>query len=617
MQVPEGAMRHRVRQSPLRPLGWGLAALLAGLACLAFVVIPSGAASTSVRGGGGGTAWFAPNDNFSYRVASDVQSVTAGETLSGTENWGFNVNNTGSELLTGVHVDFDAAGSGADYTNSSVFGFNYTFFPTDPNAFVPNHGCPAPSASQESCPSPPIDLPPGDMTMFTGNGVPTTGSVGYDATRTVTPIPSTTDSDVSVSVTLDDPRYQGATPPDVDNIRVTDEQANADTTYPPTVTSGGQALPTCPEDDGKGCVVPADFGAYKNGDTSNPCEAVSMYVQDAQEGTPYVFDWHENESGAGGCPVGEPGVGVIGWVPAQQLPTLPCDAGTDCSGTRSIAGVGNVTVTVDPNQITGFDGTRNVLYLLNFAGTTAPPPPAGSASSAYGSTPKSGGTATATNDGTTATGTGTGIGALTVSQFASDPVSIPPFDASGQYFDVQVLSGSKFDDVALQNCNLSNGTNPSGDWLDWWNGTDWVPVAPQSYTDGPPACITATLSGSSSPTLKQLGGTPFAVVDIPILSLTSSKLTLFGTRVKLPLRCAHLACRGTVTLSTTSKKKPRVLARTTFILPVGKTKTIAVSLDAVGKKALARVTHTRPYTAQATVRVTHGATLVKTVRISR
>jgi hypothetical protein len=46
-------------------------------------------------------------------------------------------------------------------------------------------------------------------------------------------------------------------------------------------------------------------------------------------------------------------------------------------------------------------------------------------------------------------------------------------------------------------------------------------VTPQSYMAGPPSCVTATLSSSSSPNLAQLGGTVFGVTKPAPLSAAS------------------------------------------------------------------------------------------------
>ena len=100
-----------------------------------------------------------------------------------------------------------------------------------------------------------------------------------------------------------------------------------------------------------------------------------------------------------------------------------------------------------------------------------------------------------------------------MSQYASDPVGSPSFSTPGEYFDVQVASGSSFNSLTVTDCNLNGATS-----LEWWNpqadagAGAWEPVSPTpTYTSGPPACVAATISSTSSPSLSQLTGTVFGV----------------------------------------------------------------------------------------------------------
>jgi hypothetical protein len=92
-------------------------------------------------------------------------------------------------------------------------------------------------------------------------------------------------------------------------------------------------------------------------------------------------------------------------------------------------------------------------------------------------------------------------------------VSTPGFSSAGEYFDEQVASGSSFSSLTITDCNLNGGTS-----LEWWNpqadagAGDWEPVSPTpTYSAGPPACLSATISSTTSPTLAELTGTVFAV----------------------------------------------------------------------------------------------------------
>ncbi len=141
----------------------------------------------------------------------------------------------------------------------------------------------------------------------------------------------------------------------------------------------------------------------------------------------------------------------------------------------------------------------------------APTPPAGSTSHASGSSASSTGTASATNDNTSVIATG--VGAVTVAQYSSNPVSTLTPSSTGEYFDIQVSSGSSFTTMTVKDCNLNGGTT-----LAWWNPVAsggsgaWESVSPTpTYSVGPPVCLSTTLSSSSSPTLSELTGTVFAV----------------------------------------------------------------------------------------------------------
>lgn len=92
-----------------------------------------------------------------------------------------------------------------------------------------------------------------------------------------------------------------------------------------------------------------------------------------------------------------------------------------------------------------------------------------------------------------------------MSEYASDPVASPTFSTPGGYFDVEVASGSSFSNLTITDCTLNGATG-----LEWWTGGAWEPVTPTSYTAGPPACVSATISSTSSPSLSQLTGTVFA-----------------------------------------------------------------------------------------------------------
>jgi hypothetical protein len=140
-----------------------------------------------------------------------------------------------------------------------------------------------------------------------------------------------------------------------------------------------------------------------------------------------------------------------------------------------------------------------------FGEITPPAEPTDAVSSEDCSSDTATGTCDVTDDGTTVTTEGEG--AVTVSEYSSDPVASATFSASGEYFDVLVAPRSSFSSLTIAACNLKGATS-----LDWWNGSAWIVVSPQTFTSGPPPCVTAVLSSSSSPTIAQLSGTVFAGV---------------------------------------------------------------------------------------------------------
>ncbi|MCL4414504.1 MAG: IPT/TIG domain-containing protein, partial [Actinobacteria bacterium] len=121
-----------------------------------------------------------------------------------------------------------------------------------------------------------------------------------------------------------------------------------------------------------------------------------------------------------------------------------------------------------------------------------------------------------------------------MSQFSSDPVGTPTFSANGEYFDIRVSAGNTFTSLTIKNCNLN-----SGDAVTWWNPSansgagGWEDVSNQTFSSGPPACVTITVTTTSSPSLSQLTGTVLAVGSSPTVTAISptSGPTSGGTTV--------------------------------------------------------------------------------------
>ncbi|HUZ43801.1 MAG TPA: protease pro-enzyme activation domain-containing protein [Acidimicrobiales bacterium] len=211
----------------------------------------------------------------------------------------------------------------------------------------------------------------------------------------------------------------------------------------------------------------------------------------AVNGTTYYYEVEAVNSAGTSAPSKE----------ASATPTAGTSGGS--GGTGGTGGSGGTG---------GASGTGGPYFGYN--PTPAPPAaPSGTTSSASSSSDSAGGTASATNAGTSVTAFGQG--SFTISQYASDPAGPPGYPPSGEYFNLSVAPGSSFSSIQVQDCNL-NGA----DVIEWSpDGSTWQSVtgdpAPD-YTPGPPACITMTLNGTSSPSVSDLsatGGTPFALVD--------------------------------------------------------------------------------------------------------
>ena len=129
----------------------------------------------------------------------------------------------------------------------------------------------------------------------------------------------------------------------------------------------------------------------------------------------------------------------------------------------------------------------------------------------------SGAASARTKDGLlTASGSG-GTGSVTVEEYSSDPEGPPAFNnysTSNDFFDVSVTPDSTFDKVVATVCGL-NG-NPDAMW--WWDTAaargsgSWEPVAPAAAVSSlKPGCLTAAITGTTTPPVTELGGTVFAV----------------------------------------------------------------------------------------------------------
>ncbi len=96
-------------------------------------------------------------------------------------------------------------------------------------------------------------------------------------------------------------------------------------------------------------------------------------------------------------------------------------------------------------------------------------------------------------------------GSVTVGTYSDNPTGANPPPNASNYFDVKVSTPNSFTSMSIVDCNLGTGTT-----IYWFDGAAWQAASPVSLNTPTTGCATLTVTGSSHPTLNQLGGTPFA-----------------------------------------------------------------------------------------------------------
>lgn len=598
-----------------------------------FVNAPESASSSPrVNSSRGLTVGLAVRTNYSFTAPAGAGSVAATDSAAGWVNWGIAIlNQTGSQIAS-PEVSVDTSSTGLDLSktfDNSIF--NLKFFTNNPNDFIQSLPCPTPSATKETCPSTSVALPSSaSLTVFTPS-VAQTVSPGFGSSLSMGPVVNG-DATATIAATLDDQRYLAGN----NTISITSANDNFDVSAlgQMTFTANGVSLPECSPTVSGACYVAPGSGSYhdKSGAT---CESVASTITQApavtDSGTPiqYAVSFPENEQAASGCPTGTPGVSVVAQTSSPgaktQSPVVGCNSGTDCATTVNVADLGEVTASVGPGQgVTGFQLEPNALYIVDYQSEAGPAPPSGTVSWKAASSPSQGGTASTANDGTTVNAHGQG--ALTLAQWGSDPVTSPPFDASGRYFDIQTLPGSKFTTLKIKNCNLA-----AGDALTWWNGSQWLPVqgnpGPTYDSSG---CVTVTLSNSnvSSPKLSQLSGTIFGVVNAPLVSVLRTSLVISGAAVRLTLHCARMTCRGVASVIEHGRAvvsrhgrhvevvTTAVLASARYAIAAGHSAVASLVLTPAGRTVLAKVSRANPVRHEIQVTVKRGSPYRATAQIS-
>lgn len=188
-------------------------------------------------------------------------------------------------------------------------------------------------------------------------------------------------------------------------------------------------------------------------------------------------------------------------------------------GSTSLGTIYNSSTSLSVNIIGSLVASEGVYAVT----VTNPAPGGGSSDPAYffvtqtgaavsewdsGTSTDPSGTAQATTGGSgpstpgSLTGTADGLGTIVVALYESNPGETPSFSTTGTYMDVNISDGNTFDSLTIEYCDLGGGTQ-----VFWWDGNDWLPISNQSYSD---PCVTIIVDSTTSPSLADLTGTPFA-----------------------------------------------------------------------------------------------------------
>ena len=204
---------------------------------------------------------------------------------------------------------------------------------------------------------------------------------------------------------------------------------------------------------------------------------------------------------------------------ARAIVSLTASAGTLGSLTAMTdAGGGFSTTLTAPASAQAVTVTASENGSANSAVVLVVPASVSVAASGSGTSLTPGGAAAVSVANARALATG-GTGTLSLAQYAQggNPAAAASFSATGVYFDVSLSAGATFTGVTVSECDGA----ASGQTVYWWNGKTWAAVTPAATYGG--GCLTLDINGSSSPSLADLGGTPFGVAAyVPPTTVTSS-----------------------------------------------------------------------------------------------
>ncbi|MBX5467446.1 MAG: cell wall-binding repeat-containing protein [Firmicutes bacterium] len=184
-----------------------------------------------------------------------------------------------------------------------------------------------------------------------------------------------------------------------------------------------------------------------------------------------------------------------------------------------------------------------------------------------------------------------GTGAVAVAQESANPTAVSPSDSTGAFYDVSLAPNSSFTTVTIQFCNLNGATT-----IDWFNqsANQWVPASDQQF-NAATACVTVTVSSTTTPSLAELAGTPFAAANAPVVTTSS-------------LPSGQVGSSYSATLSASNGMPPY-----TWALAAGSQLPPGLSLSAAGTLS---GTPTTPGTTTFTVQVTDSAGATATASLT-
>jgi|GEM_PF-3484074 len=136
---------------------------------------------------------------------------------------------------------------------------------------------------------------------------------------------------------------------------------------------------------------------------------------------------------------------------------------------------------------------------------------------------------------------GTGTGTVVLAVFASNPSGVSSY-GTDRYINAFVLPGSDFSQVTIRTCDLNGGNQ-----LRWWSGTAWDVAAPQLRLPVP--CQVVTTDSTSTPTIAQLNGTPFAVTNtVAEVLVPVAQSVEYGSALSFDISAIGAVAGDTVTI---------------------------------------------------------------------